>query len=61
MNTILTGITNWKTTLTVIIGAIAYLVAIFGIQVTPEVQQALIVVVLFFVGLFAKDGNTSVR
>jgi hypothetical protein len=50
---------NWKTTLTVIIGAIAYLVASFGIQVTAEVQNALVVTIVFFVGLFAKDSGTG--
>lgn len=50
---------NWKTSLTVIIGAIAYLVAIFGIQVSQEVQSALVVTILFFVGLFAKDSGTG--
>lgn len=62
MNTILSGISNWRTTLTAIIGAIAYIVAAFGIQVTPEVQTSLVVVILFFIGLFAKDGsNTPAR
>lgn len=50
---------NWKTSLTVIIGAIAYLVAIFGIEVSQEVQSAIVVVVLFCVGLFAKDSGTG--
>ncbi len=59
MNAILSGLTNWRTTLTAVIGAIAYIVAVFGIQVTPEVQSALVVVILFFVGLFAKDGSTG--
>lgn len=48
---------NWKTTLTAIIGAIAAVVAAFGIQVTTEVQLALVTVIVFFIGIFAKDGS----
>lgn len=61
MNTILSGLTNWRTTLTAVIGAIAYIVAAFGIQVSAEVQTSLVVVILFFIGLFAKDGGTPSR
>jgi len=48
---------NWKTTLTAIIGAIAAVVAAFGIQVTTEVQLAIVTVVMFLIGIFAKDGS----
>lgn len=48
---------NLKTTLTAIIGAAAMLVAMFGIQVSTEVQISLVTVILFFLGLFAKDSN----
>jgi len=61
MNAILAGITNWRTTLTAIIGAAAYVVAAFGIQVSAEVQTSLVVVILFFIGLFAKDGVPAAR
>jgi len=52
---------NWKTTLTVIIGAVAYLVSTFGIVVTPETQNAIILTIVFFVGLFARDGGEPER
>ena len=50
---------NWKTTLTAVVGAITYLVAVFGIQVPVEVQTGLVAVILFFIGLFAKDSGTG--
>ena len=48
-------LTNWKTTLTAIIGAIAALVAAFGIHVSSEVQLAIVTITVFVIGLFAKD------
>lgn len=50
---------NWRTSLAGIIGLIAYVVATFGIHVTQEVQNAIVVVVLFVVGLFARDAAVS--
>jgi hypothetical protein len=46
-----------KTTLTVIIGAIAFLVnRFFGINI-PE--EAIVMVVVFFVGIFSKDSEPT--
>ena len=48
-------LTNWKTTLTAIIGAIASLIALFGIHVPSEIQIAIVTIVVFLIGVFAKD------
>jgi hypothetical protein len=48
---------NWKTTISGIVGALAYAVnALFGLQIPSE---AIIAVSLFFVGLFSKDADTA--
>jgi hypothetical protein len=48
---------NWKTTISGIVGALAYAVnALFGLQIPSE---AIIAVSLFFVGLFSKDAETA--
>lgn len=49
---------NWKTTVSAVIGGVAYLVnAMFGLHLPTE---AITIVTLFFVGVFAGDaGNTS--
>lgn len=52
-------LTNWRTTLTAIVGAIAAIVAAFGIQVSTEVQIAIVTVAMFFIGLFAGDAQNS--
>ena len=49
--------TNWHTTLAAIVGLIAYVVATFGIQVTQEVQNAIVVVIVFVIGLAARDAG----
>lgn len=48
---------DWKTTITGIIGAVVYLVSAFGVTVPPEVSNGIIAVVLFMIGLFAKDSS----
>ena len=50
---------NWKTTLAGLIGLIAYVVASFGVEVSQEVQNAIVVVTVFIVGLFARDASTD--
>lgn len=52
-------LTNWKTTLTAIVGAIAAIVAAFGIQVSTEVQIAIVTVAMFLIGLFAGDADQN--
>jgi len=46
---------NWRTTLAAIVGAIASLLAIFGVSVPTEVQLAIVTVTVFLIGVFAKD------
>ena len=48
---------NWKTTLTGIIGAIAYACnLIFGLEIPSD---AILAVAIFAIGLFAKDSNVT--
>lgn len=48
---------NWKTTISGIVGAVAYAAnALFGLHIPSE---AIIAVSLFFVGLFSKDAETA--
>jgi len=57
--TILKGalMSNWKTTVTGVVGALAVLVNSITGVVIP--QDAIIAVVLFALGLFAKDGKSN--
>lgn len=51
---------NWKTTMVVIMGAIAFIITKFtGLEVPQEFQDALVVVVITLVGWFAKDGDKT--
>lgn len=50
---------NWKTTLTAIVGAIAAIVAAFGIQVSTEVQIAIVTLTMFLIGIFAGDAKNN--
>lgn len=52
-------LTNWKTTLTAVLGAASYVVAAYGVHLTPDVQNAIVVVTVFVVGLFAKDAKAK--
>lgn len=48
---------NWKTTLTGIIGAVAYACnLIFGLEIPSD---AILAVAIFAIGLFAKDSNAT--
>lgn len=48
-------VSNWKTTVTGIVGAIALLVnSLTGVTVP---QDAIVALILFLIGLFAKDGD----
>lgn len=46
-----------RTTLTGLIGGVAMIALTFGFDVSQEIQTSLVAVVLFFIGLFAKDGK----
>lgn len=49
-----------KTTLTSAFGLVAVIVnAIFKFDIPADVQVAFIAVIMFFVGLFAKDAKTQ--
>lgn len=50
---------NWKTTVTALVGAVASIVAQFGFNVTPEIQTAIITVTVLVIGFFAKDGDKT--
>lgn len=48
---------NWKTTVTAIVGAIAYVVnAVFGLAIPSD---AIVATTVFLIGLFAKDSNVT--
>jgi hypothetical protein len=46
-----------RTTIAAIVGAIAYLVSVFGFNVPAEVQTAIVVITMFVIGIFAGDNN----
>ena len=49
---------DWKTTLVGIVGAVGVLVkSLFGFEIPAEVQNGFIAIILFFIGLFAKDSK----
>ena len=49
---------NWKTTLGAIVGAIAYVLNATGVvQLTAEIQMAVVTVALFIIGLFSADAK----
>lgn len=51
---------DWRTTLTGIIGAVGVLLtSLFGIEIPAGVQEGFIAVILFFIGLFAKDAKAA--
>jgi hypothetical protein len=50
---------NWQTTLASIIGLVAYVVGTFGIQVSSDVQNAIIILTVFVVGLLSRDAGHS--
>lgn len=50
-------VSNWKTTVTGVVGALALLLnSLTGVTVP---QDAIVALVLFLIGLFAKDGNNN--
>lgn len=61
MNWILNSIfKSWKTSITAIVGAVVLLLSQAGIiTIGPEVQHSFEIVILFLIGLFAKDSNVS--
>lgn len=51
---------NWKTTLSAIIGALAVLLNTLGIvEMSTDVQLAIVSLAMFFVGLFSKDSEKA--
>lgn len=51
---------NWKTTLGAIIGGLATILNVLGIvEISTEVQMAIVTLGLFIVGLFAGDAKKS--
>ena len=53
-------VVNWKTTLSAVIPAIALLLNTFGvIDLSTEVQSAIVVVAVTLIGIFAKDSNVT--
>ncbi len=60
MNFILTGLINWKTTVTALTSAFIMVLDSLGILNLDQAQKdAFIVVALVVVGWFAKDGDKS--
>lgn len=52
------GLTNPKTTVTAIVGAIFMLLSTFGIvEITPEQKDAVVVVLLLVIGWLAGDAT----
>lgn len=47
---------NLKTTISGVVGAVAFVVARFGLDVPVEVTDGIIVLTTLLVGFFAKDG-----
>lgn len=52
-------VVNYKTTIGALVALLAGLAPLFGVQISPEVQSALITVGVFVVGLFAKDRDVT--
>ena len=48
---------NWKTTASGAISALPQILVFFGVPIPPNVANAISVVGLFLIGLFAKDNN----
>ena len=52
---------NWKTTVAGFVAAVAAFLAEYGVDLSPEVQGQINTLILsaglFFIGLFAKDGD----
>lgn len=46
---------DWKTTLSGVLGGVAYLLGAFGFHVPQPVLDGIIITALFFIGLFSKD------
>ncbi len=50
---------SWKTTLAGLVGGVVWLAAQYGVVITPEVADGVIVVALFIIGLLSKDSTAS--
>lgn len=46
-----------KTTIAAIVGLIAYVIGTFGLHVTPDVQNSIVILTVFIIGLFSKDSR----
>lgn len=50
---------NLRTTIAGLVGATAWLVAKFGFEVSPDLSEAIVMLVVAIIGYFAKDKDTS--
>lgn len=53
---------NPKTSIAAIVGGLAWLLAKFGLLViTPDLQNTIVMVTVFIIGLLAKDGSRLIK
>lgn len=50
---------NWRTTLAAVVTAFAAILAHFGLEVSPEVQNIILYIGLLAVGIFAGDAGKN--
>jgi len=50
---------NWKTTIGAIVTLLAGILPYVGVELSPEVQAAMVTVGIFIIGIFAKDNSVS--
>ena len=50
---------NWKTTIGAIVTLLSQILPLIGIEITPQIQGALITIGIVIVGLFAKDSDVT--
>jgi hypothetical protein len=62
LNSILHGFTNWKTSLTSILGAVALILSNFHVlTITADQQTTLVAAIIIVVGWFAKDATNDIN
>ena len=52
-------IKNWKTSVPAVITGIVNVLPFFGVAIPQPVVVGITTVAIFFIGIFAKDGNIS--
>lgn len=50
---------NWKTTIGAIVTLLAGVLPYIGVELSPEVQAAMVTLGIFIIGIFAKDNSVS--